>query len=154
MHNKYTKKKLDGFSLFEIIITMGILMLLSVIVFPVATQKAQQSRLESHVSRLAADIYYQQQRAKMKNLDTGLKFESGRYIIFDGTDLSSATETDIKTLPNNVRISSITFNQNNELFFPKTTFKPEIPGRLLISDGTFFYEVRINKEGLIEYEKM
>ena len=154
MRRQYTNKKLYGFSLFEIIITMGILMLLSLIVFPVATQKAQQSKLESYVSKLSTDIYYQQQRAKMKDMNAGIKFESNKYTLFDGASSPTSTETDIKTLPSNIYIYSITFDANNELFFPQGNFKPYVSGRVIVSDGTFSFEVRINPEGLIEYEKL
>ena len=154
MLNKKKRTKLKGFSLFELLVTMGILLLLSTIVFPLATQKAQMSKLETYASQLVTDAYFQQQEAYLKGFQRGLSISSDGYTLFDGESLATATDTDIKKYPRNISIESISFSSGNEIVFPEGTFKPSSFGTLIISDGTFSVRVYINQEGLIEYETL
>lgn len=148
------KNKLQGFSLFELLITMGILMLLSLIVFPVAIQKAQESKLESYASQLVTDIFYQQQRSAHRATPEGISLSVNGYTLFDGETLLDATETDIKDYPNNITITSIFMTDGNTIFFPAGEFKPLSYGTLVITDTRNSIRVSINKEGLIVYEKL
>ena len=148
------KNKLKGFSLFELLITMGILMLLSLIVFPVATQKAQESKLESYASQLVTDIYYQQQRSAHRAVPEGISLSANGYTLFDGETFLDATETDTKDYPNNIRITSVSITNGDDIFFPAGEFKPFSYGSLVITDGLHSIRVSINKEGLIVYEKL
>ena len=152
MDKEIEKKQLKGFSLFELLITMGILMLLSLIVFPVATQKAQESKLETYGSEIATDIYYQQQRSAFKEIDGGVAIYSNGYTLFDGPSLALATEKDVKTLPTNIQIHTISPTLGNEIFFTDGEFKATTYGSFLISDGFSTMRISINQEGLIEYE--
>jgi len=151
--NEY-KNKLNGFSLFEILITMGILMMLSLIVFPVATNKARESKLEAYASQIATDLYYQQQRAKQKNLGTGISLGTNSYTLFDGDSLGTATDTDQKSYPNNILITSIALTGTNEISFLGGKFKPMYYGYFNITDSHNIVRVYINQEGLIWYEKI
>ena len=72
MVKRKSSNNLKGFSLLELLITMGMMMLLALIVFPVTLQKAQQSKLESYASQLVTDIYYQQQKAALKGTEGGV----------------------------------------------------------------------------------
>ncbi len=148
------KNKLKGFSLFELLVTMGILMLLSLIVFPVATQKAQEDKLESYASRLVTDIYYQQQRSALKGLPEGIYLANSGYTIFEGETLLDATDTDVKEYPTNITITSISMSNGDVIFFPKGEFKPSSYGTLVLTDGINLVRISINREGLIRYERI
>ena len=148
------KNKLEGFSLFELLVTMGIMMLLSLIVFPVATQKAQEAKLESYASQLVTDIYYQQQRSAHRSIPGGISLSTNGYTLFDGETLLDATETDMKDYPNNITLTSISMTDGNTIFFPVGEFKPLSYGTLVITDGLNSVRVSVNKEGLILYEKL
>lgn len=154
MGNNEFKNKLKGFSLFEVLVTMAILMALTFIVFPVTTRKAQESRLETYASQIATDIYYQQQRAYQKSLPTGVSLGTNSYTLFDGESLSTATETSIKSYPANILITSITLSPTNEIAFPLRSFKPTSYGYFNITDSQNTIRVYINQEGLIWYEKL
>lgn len=154
MVKTFNKNNLKGFSLFEIIITMGILMILSLIVFPVAIQKAQESKLESYASQMVTDIYYQQQRSALKNTPEGVSFSMNQYTLFDGESLLGATEVDTKKYPINIDITSINMTSNNSVFFPAGEFKPTSYGNVVLTDGLTSIRVYINSEGLIGYEKL
>ena len=154
MRKDKNKKKLNGFSLFEVIVTMGILMMLSLLVFPVATNRARKSKLESHASQIATDLYYQQQRADQKNISTGISLGTSSYTLFDGDTLATATDTDVKSYPTNILITSITLNGTNEISFPQGEFKPQYYGYFNITDSQNTMRVYINQEGLIWYEEI
>mgnify|MGYP001065414287 CR=1 FL=1 len=145
------KKKLKAFSLFEILITIGVLLALSSIVFPLTVAKVQEVKLKSHASELVTDIYLLQQEAYYKGSPRGVSFTSHGYTLFDGEDLSTATEKNSKTLPNNLSITSISFSTNQEFYFPMNEFKPSESGYVILTDGFHSIIVNINSEGLIEY---
>ncbi len=146
------KKNLKGFTLLEVILTLGIMMLFAVIVFPVGINRSQKTKLESYASQLVTDIYYQQQRSFFKNISTGVSLGVNTYTLFDGDSLSTATDTDVKQYPANIRITSIALSTSNEILFPAGEFKPTVFGTLVLTDGTNTVDVYINKEGLIGYE--
>ncbi len=154
MVKKRYKYKLDGFSLFEILVTMAILMMLSFLVFPVTIQKAQETKLEGYASQIVTDIYYQQQRAFQKNLKGGVALGVNTYTLFDGESLATATETDLKKYPSNIRIASISLSGTNEIVFQNGEFKPLSYGYFEINDSMNYIRVYINGEGLIWYEKI
>lgn len=151
--NKY-ENKLNGFSLFEVLVTMAILMMLSLLVFPVTIQKAQETKLQGYASQIVTDIYYQQQRAFQKNLKGGVALGVNTYTLFDGESLVTATETDLKKYPSNVRITSIVLAGTNEIVFQNGEFKPLSYGYFEVTDSMNLIRVYINREGLIWYEKM
>lgn len=154
MVKKNNTKNLQGFSLFELLITMGILMMLSFLVFPVAVNKAQQSKLESYASQLVTDIYYQQQRCRFKNISGGIAIGVSAYTLFDGDSLAEAIDTDRRDYPSNIRFSLVSIQNGDSIFFNNGEFKPVSYGSLTLTDGTNSIEVYINREGLVGYEKL
>lgn len=154
MVKRKSSNNLKGFSLLELLITMGMMMLLALIVFPVTLQKAQQSKLESYASQLVTDIYYQQQKAALKGTEGGVYLSTNSYTLFDGPSLSEASDIDIKKYPSNIEINSVDIVNRGDIFFNKGEFKPYSYGTLLISDGQNHVRVYINREGLIGYENI
>lgn len=154
MVKSFNKKKLNGFSLLELLVTMGILMLLSLMVFPLAINKTQESKLESYASQLITDLYYQQNRCKLNNVAGGVSLGVNTYTLYYGDTLATSTDTDTKKYPSNIRITSIALTSTNEITFPAGEFKPSSFGTLRLTDGTNSIQVYINKEGLIGYEKL
>jgi len=152
MHKSNDKKKLKGFSLFELLVTMAILMILSLMVFPLAINKTQESKLESYASQIVTDIYYQQQRGSLKNLSGGISLGSNTYTLFYGDSLATSVDTDTRKFPANVRITSITLTNSNEITFDAGEFKPTSYGTFLLTDGMGSIQIYINREGLIGYE--
>lgn len=148
------KHNLKGFSLLELLVTMAILMILSLMVFPLAINKTQESRLESYASQLVTDIRYQQQKCTYQNVSGGISLGSNTYTLFYGDTLSVSTDTDIKRYPSNIRITSITLTTSNEITFSPGEFKPLSYGTMILTDGSTSIQVYINKEGLVEYEKL
>lgn len=154
MRKEKKSKKLEGFSLFELLVTMGILMILSTIVFPLATQKAQLAKLEGYASQLVTDIYFQQQESSLKNEPRGIAIHNNGYTIFDGETLSTSTDQHFKKYPSNISIWAISLSLGNEILFESGKFKPTSYGTLIVSDGFYSVQVYINNEGLIGYETL
>jgi len=154
MSKKISRNNPKGFSLFEIIVVMGILLILSVLVFPITLQKAQKTKLESYANQLKTDIYYQQQRSANKEIAGGIYIRNNGYTIFDGESYSFASETQIKNLPANISITSVNLTIGNEVLFPAGKFKPSVYGSLVLTDGTYSVLIYINREGLIDYETL
>jgi Tfp pilus assembly protein FimT len=144
--------KLEGFSIFEILVTLGIILLLSALVFPFTLQKMQASKLSSYASELMADIYFQQQESYYKNSPRGISISGNGYTIFDGENISTATETSFKKIPVNISITPTNFTSGFEFYFPGQEFKPSSSGQILLSDGFNTITIYINREGLIYYE--
>lgn len=152
MRNLHKCQKFKGFSIFEIVVTLGIILILSAIVFPFTIQKLQESKLENYASQLATDIYFQQQESYFKNALRGISFSSHGYTIFDGETLSTATETSVKNFPTNISVTPVDFNSGTEFYFPKEEFKPSDSGYIRLFDGFNTVNIYINREGLIYYE--
>ena len=131
---------------------MAILMILSLIVFPLAINKTQESKLESYASQIVTDIHYQQQRCTLKNLPGGISLGSNTYTLFFGDSLDTSVDTDTKRFPSNVRITSITLTNSNEITFNAGEFKPTSYGTFLLTDGVGSIQIYINREGLTGYE--
>ena len=149
-HNK--EKKLKGFSLLEIIVTVGILLLFSGIIFPFTITKIKRTQLQSYASEIAADIYFQQQEARNRNQPTGVFLESGQYTLFTGETYATATEKDKKELKKRTYLSSIMLNDGTSIRFEGSSFKPLTYGSFLLSNGRSSVKIEINQEGLVEYE--
>jgi Tfp pilus assembly protein FimT len=154
MNNESSTKQLKGFSLLEVVLTIGILLVISIVVFPVALNKTQQTRLETYASELVTDIYFQQQRSFLKDVPSGVLVQGNGYVLFDGEDYSTALEVDTKSLPPSISIHSISLTTGNEIRFQSGEFKPSVYGSMILTDGNFSVRVYINQEGLIAYERI
>ena len=153
MVKKYNKaEKLKGFSLLEIIVTVGILLLFSGIIFPFTITKIKRTQLQSYASEIVADIYFQQQEARNRNQPTGIFLESGQYTLFTGETYETATEKDKKELKKGTYLSSIMLNDGTSIRFEGSSFKPLTYGSFLLSNGRSSVKIEINQEGLVEYE--
>jgi len=145
-------RKLKGFSIFEILITLGIILMLSALVFPFTLQKLQESKLNSYTSQLATDIYFQQQESYYKNSARGVSFSTHGYTIFDGETLDTATESSETEFPINISVTAVDFPTGIEFHFSQGEFKPSSSGYIQLFDGFNTMRVYINQEGLIYYE--
>ncbi|MBI2356804.1 hypothetical protein HYV12_02010 [Candidatus Dojkabacteria bacterium] len=154
MSNGRYYKQLKGFSLLEVLMTMGILLMITIVVFPIAINKANKAKLDSYAEQLSADIYFQQQRSANRNLAEGIRLQANGYSLFDGASYSTATEVESKSFPANIRMHTISLTSGSEILFSQGEFKPTTYGTAIITDGTFSTRIYINAEGLIGYEDL
>jgi prepilin-type N-terminal cleavage/methylation domain-containing protein len=147
-------QKMKGFSLLEIILTVAILLLLSIFLFPFTLGKFQEVQLKNYSTKLVEDIYFQQQQARNQNIYTGIALESGKYTLFTGETLESSTEKDVKNLEKGYTISNISLNEGTTILFSPGSVKPTKFGTFVLNRGQSSIRIYINKEGLIGNEKM
>lgn len=149
MHNEKGKKQLQGFSLSEIVLTIALLLMIGGFVFPTTIGSLQKNNVNQYASQIETDIRYQQQRARYKNIPTGIFFKGGEYILFDGESYDSGTDKDTKTLPNNIRMPIFSLTNGNSILFPAGEFRPNSYGNIVIGTTGYSTKVYINMEGLI-----
>lgn len=147
-------QKMNGFSLLEIILTVAILLILSVFLFPFTIGKLQEVQLKNYSTKLIEDIYFQQQQARNQNIHTGIKLESEKYTLFTGETFESSTEKDVKELDKGYTISNISLNEGTTILFSPGSVKPTTFGTFVLNRGQSRIKIYINKEGLIGNEKM
>ena len=152
MHSISSNKTYTGFSLIEVILTLGILMTISIFVFPLTTEKVRLSRLNDYASQLTTDIYFQQQESYFKKASKGVVFNTDGYTVFEGENYSEATDEFSKSFPRNISITTTISPTPNQILFNGESFKPISYGEVIISDGQNSIELYINKEGLVDYE--
>jgi len=151
---KIQTQNIKGFSLIEIILTIAILLLLSVFLFPFTLGKLQEIQLKNYSMKLVEDIYLQQQQARNKNIYTGVVLESGKYTLYTGETVESSTEKDVKTLERGYTISNILLNEGTDIHFLPGSVKPATFGTFTLNKEKSHIRIYINKEGLIGNEKM
>lgn len=144
--------QLEGFSLLEVLLTIALVLLMGTLLFPTTLKTIQKSQVDNYASQIATDIKYQQQRAKNKNIATGIFFEYGKYTLFDGESFTNGTDKDEKVLPNNIRIPTHSLTNGNSIIFPAGEFKPSSYGNITLSARAYSTKIYINVEGLIENE--
>ncbi len=151
----YSKKQnLKGFSLIEITVTLAVLMSFSLLIFPVGINQSKKSKLESYASQFATDLYYQQQRSRLKNIPSGISLAGNSYILYDGVSFSEATSSDIKKYPFNIHITAVALNESaNEISFNPGSFRPNYFGSFKLTDQTNYITIYINEEGLVWYKE-
>lgn len=152
MPRSNTRKTYSGFSLLEIVLTIALLLLMGGILFPTTIGNIAKTQVNTYASQIATDIRYQQQRAKNRNISTGIYFQYGQYTLFDGDTFATGTDKDTKVLPNNIRIPVLSLTNGNSIIFPAGEFRPSSYGNITLSTTGYSTKVNINMEGLIENE--
>lgn len=146
------QETLQGFSLLEVVLTIALVLLMGALLFPTTIRNIQKSQVDSYASQIETDIRYQQQRARNKNIPTGIYFRAGEYTLFDGESFPLSTEKDVKILPDNIRIPTFSLTNGNSILFPAGEFKPTSYGNITLAASGYSTKVSINMEGLIENE--
>lgn len=149
-------KKEAGFTLIEMLVVIGIVIVVAFIVVPISVVQLQGNKLESETKKLKSSMHNQQQYAYSAREDSayGIVFNSGNYVLYQGDSYATATVTETIDLTNEVDIVQINFaDSSSEVNFAKNEFRPSTTGNIVISDGINSYTININSQGLIETTK-
>lgn len=148
-------KYIKSFSLFELLIVVGLVTLGAVITIPISTSQLQNTKVEVIVKDLKSRLFSLQQDAYTQKNDEGqgIFFNNTNYVIFSGNSFETATDTRIIQIPKGITVTQNTFT-SSQIFFEKGSFRPTSPGFIVLTDGINSYNININKEGLTIVTKL
>lgn len=117
-------KKQSGFTLVELIIAMGIILMLSGFATINLVKQQNTTSVNSSVDVLVSDMQSQQTKAMAgvkddlsNNISFGIYFQSDRYVLFRGTTFSPTDSANFTVLlDENIMFSDIKFPNNTIVF--------------------------------------
>lgn len=159
----FTNTKQKGFTLIELIIVMGIIMLLFGFIMVNLLQEQHIVSVNSSVDILISDISSQKTKAMLGKSDGvtsgnsyGIYFESDRYTLFKGNSFSASDPANFTVLlDKNIVFNSVTFPNNIVVF---SVLSGEVNGFLdgnntisiANSQATEIKTITINRYGVIK----
>lgn len=146
-----------GFTIFEMVVVLGILLSSSLILLPIGIGQLQRNKVENVAKDLASRIFLYQQNANsgLGNESYGISFANNSYTLYTGDSLGSAVDSAEIPITSNIQISNISITGGgNEIHFDKNTFKPVNDGTITLSDSANSYNIVINQEGMIYVENI
>ena len=148
-HNK--KKRRKAFTLVEILLSVGLLLLLSGISLPVFQGMILKNDLETATNYTVKALHIAQLNSQAVKTDHnwGIKLQSGLVTIFNGATYASRDTTYDQTydLSSNISLAGL-----NEIVFSKLTGEPIQFGNINISTNyNDSKTISINSKGIINY---
>lgn len=145
-----------AFTLVEVIVFMGVLMVITSLAVVLATPQLMRQRSENVAREIASSIFAAQQNAYsgFNYKQYGVRFTENSYSQFIGPSWDEKESFDTVVLPSGTTITKVDFtNGSVDVVFEREVLIPSVTGSLLIRSGTEEYAVTINRQGLIDYEK-
>lgn len=145
------KNYYQGFTLFEILVVLGIVIIISSIFIPLSIRQLQYSKISTYAEDLASQIYMQQQYAYSgRNGNSyGVRVSAHGYSLFEGSSYASAVNVEEVALPASVNITANLSGSCSEVLFEKDSILPGCSGDLTLADSMESYKIYITEEGLI-----
>lgn len=162
MHNSKQKinlktRTLKAYTLLELLVITGVFVVVAGLVFPISLNQVQGNEVKSAASNLSSLIFSIQQDAysRKDNTSYGVVFEAHQLIIYTGENYLARTSDESIEITQDITISSINLaNNGNEVHFPVGEFRPGNYGTIRLSQGNSSYDIVINSQGLIYYQKV
>lgn len=138
-----------GFTLIEVIVSVGIITLLGTLLVPISINQIYYSRSESIASVLASSLYTQQQNSfnSYENNEYGVVVNTNTITLYTGT--SYAANTSSRDIETEGVVLQPSLGGGTEIHFSKNSLKPSVSGTILSSYGDANVTVLINSEGMI-----
>jgi len=126
------KKYYSGFTIFEIVVVLGILVALALVVLPISVKEVKSSQAKSIADQMTSYIFLQQQNAYTgkNNKSYGIAFNSDSYTVFVGNSLASAEDTLIVDYPADTTSNILLSNGATELVFLRGYIHPSQYGNI------------------------
>jgi len=140
-----------SFTLLEVVVVLGVFSMLALIAIPDSLRRIETAKVENFSEEIVSLLKRFQLNAfsGKESVGYGIKFFSDRYILFTGESFDLRSSEDIVVLPQNLRISEISLNGFDEIFFSRENLFPSNFGAIKVRDNTVVYIISINSEGLI-----
>jgi len=152
MDNQYYK----AFTIFEIVLILGIMMLLALIVIPVSVKQLRGAQAKALADEMHSNLFTQQQFAYTgKNGKSySIAFFNDHYSIFTGQSLATSEDIFDIEYPGETYSEIFFSNGGNEIVFNIGSIKPSTSGYINITTETESYQVNINSQGLAQVQKL
>lgn len=143
-------KKLKGYTIFEIILVIGIMLVIASFVMPMSLRETKKNELNSYGRELESNIFYQQQLAYAGKAsgNHGVHFQNNGYWLFEGETYETALHKDFFQFPRNI---SLNYNIS-DILFTRSSLKPHSINSITLNNGLDSFVISINNEGMIDYE--
>lgn len=149
-HDRSTSRS-RGFTIFEVIIVIGVGIVLVLMTLPVSVRFYQLSIADETTNDIVSAFRRAESSAMLGKYDRafGVKFLSGQYVLFQGTSYLSRipTEDQIFVLPSGSVLSGLP----DEIMFTKQTGVPSATGTLTVRVFDRIHHIGIKDGGVIEY---
>lgn len=158
---KYLKYQQKGFSLIELLIVMGIMVIIVPSIMPIYSGLQVSSQLNENISQTiqALRLAREYSRAGLNGSAYGVYFEINsetrdKYILYKGDSYAIRdVDFDRVTIMDDTITLSTTL-QENDINFSKWTGKPNTDGQVIfLSDNSNEEIVSVNSEGFVRIER-
>ena len=147
----YKKKKCRsrGFSIIEILIVFGLVMILVGMTTPVGFRYYQVQLLDESVSLIFDTLLRAQQYALLQKNDSafGVYFNNGEFVLFEGDSFVSRDQDKDESFVFSEDISII---GSQEIVFSKREGVPSATGTITISSGSLAEYIEVNSVGRVD----
>jgi len=151
------KKKYKAFSLIEIVMVLALFATLAVVSLPIGLTQLKKDTTHSQASNLLSTIFVMQQNAYngKSSGEFGIYFTANGYYIYEGVDYNNSSWSEYTDLEGATNVSVISFdNSSNEMHFTKGELLPNTFGNVIINNSNINYSVEVNKEGVLDIERL
>lgn len=143
----------SGFTIFELIIVIGIIAVISLFTISFAPQTINRVELYTTTKEIAQAIKSSQNNSKnnFQNQNNGIYFTNQNYTTFSGNSYNPLNETNQTTeLPSGVSISNIQLSESSTtIIFEKFTGTPDTTGTITIANANNYTTISLDTNGLI-----
>lgn len=147
-----------GFTLIEMVVVMGIIVLITAISVPSLLGSREQAEVNSSAAVVVSDIKQQQLKAMLGDTEGrsdpdfyGVHFEQETYTLFHGSSYSMNDPTNaVIALPDNLQFSSVSFPQSTIVFAKGSG---EIVGFTAGADSVLLYNPNNNQSRQITFNQ-
>lgn len=145
-----TPKLKRGFTLIELVLSVGVISILLMISVPVLQRYIVKNDMDVITNVVVQDMYRAQNlaRAGENNGNWGVYIQSGNITLFQGTSYSARNQgkDEIYTIPNSIVVSG-----QNEYVFSVFSGLPTSGGSTTIQNNNDTKSVSVNSQGVISY---
>jgi prepilin-type N-terminal cleavage/methylation domain-containing protein len=142
--------KYRGFTLIELILSVGVLSILLMISIPLTQRYVTRNNVDVLSNVVVQDLYRAQNLARSgeNNGNWGVQIQSGVVTVFQGDSYVSRNQPKDETYS---FASSITITGQNEYVFSKFTGKPTSAGSTTLTTNSDTKVISVSADGVIEY---
>ena len=151
------KQGYRAFSLIETAVVIALFAILTTLSLPIGLNQLKKETTYSQSINLVSNIFVMQQNAYngKESGEFGVYFTVDGYYIYEGLDYNSSTWSQYTAMEGSSNISSITLdNLGDEIHFTGGMLLPDTFGTITITDSNVNYNVAVNKEGVLDIERL